>query len=450
MSGVLTPVPAREAATAPRPSATIHARMERHVRLGLILIGLLVIGLGGLSALVGNAGAVVAGGELVTATNVQTVQHPGGGVVSQILVRDGQRVAAGQVLIRFDPTTTGASFNIVSDTVVELQAKQARLIAERDGLPALTFPAALTARAAQPNVAAILASERRLFALHATARAGARAQFREQQSQLRQQISGYEEQIAAKRRQVELIRSELAGMRSLYDQGLAPLTRVNALERGLADLQGAIGQLEAAIAESRGRISEIGVQILQLDQQDATRAGQDLNETQARLAEFEQREVASRQDYDRLSVRAPRAGVVDHLAVHTVGGVVAAGDPILVIVPDDGRLSAEVRARPTDIEQLYVGQPARVRLAALNQRTTPELAGQVTRVAAEPTTDPRSGARYYVVAIDVPASEVRRLGAVRLRAGMPVEAFIHTRDRSLLSFVTRPFTDQMERAFRED
>jgi HlyD family secretion protein len=326
--------------------------MAKQTRLGLILVAVLVFGIGGLAALIPIAGAVVGYGELVTATNVQAVQHPGGGVVSQILVRDGQRVAANQVLMRLDPTTAGASYTIVSDAVTELRAKQARLLAERDGVGVLTFPAELEARASEPSVSTILASERRLFSLHATSRGGARAQLHEQQNQLRQQIIGLQEQISAKREQAQLIQAELVGMRSLHDQGLAPLARVNALERAASDLQGSIGALTASIAQARGRISEIGVQILQLDQQDRTQAAAELNETQARLAELEQRQVASRQDFDRTAVRAPRAGVVDRMAVHTVGGVIGAGDTIMVIVPDDGRLSVEVRARPQGVEQL--------------------------------------------------------------------------------------------------
>lgn len=440
--------PAQRTGVSPA-SESLRRAMDRNVRLGMILIAVLVIGLGGAAALVGIAGAVVANGELVTATNVQNVQHPGGGVVSQILVHDGSRVTAGQVLVRFDPTTVGASYNIVSDAVAELRAKQARLLAERDGLDGLTFPADLQARASTPSIGAILASERRLFDLHRAARSGATAQLREQQNQLRNQIVGLQEQIAAKHEQARLIQGELAGIRQLYSQGLAPLARVNALERAASDLQGSIGQLTSGVAEARGHIAEIGVQILNVTQQQRTQAGQDLNETQARLAELQQREVSAHQDFDRLAVRAPRSGVVDKLAVHTVGGVVGAGDLIMVIVPDDGRLSAQVRVRPADIEQLYVGQPARLRLTALNQRTTPEVQGEVTRVAADASTDQRSGQRYFVVSVDVPPAQVRRLGSVRLRPGMPVEAFIHTRDRTLLSFLTRPLSDQFERTFRD-
>ena len=434
------------------PGAVLRDQIDRNVRLAMILIGVLVVGLGGMALMININGAVIAQGELTASSNIQDVQHPSGGVISEILVRNGSRVRAGDVLVRFDPTTAGAAFSIVNVGVLELQAKLSRLSAERDGLRSISFPQELLGLQVAPEAARIVANEQRLFDLHARAQAGARRQLREQQEQLHEQIAGFQEQIAANRQQTQLIQGELAGIRSLYEQGLAPLSRVSALERGASQLQGGEGQLTATIAQARGRISEINVQIIQLAQQDRAQAASDYNETQARLAELQQRRVASRQDFDRLAVRAPRSGVVDKLVVHTVGGVVAPGTTIMEIVPDDGRLDVRVRVRPQDIDQLRIGQAAGLRFSALNTRSTAELNGQVTIVAADASTEERTGARYFQVTIQVAPYEVARLGpmARQLRPGMPVESFISIRERSIMSFLTRPLTDQFGRAFREE
>jgi HlyD family secretion protein len=407
---------------------------------GLVLVGLLM------ASVIKVAGAVIAPGELVVASDVKRIQHPTGGVVAQINVRDGSRVRAGDVLISLDPTAMGANVAIVSDAVDELLAKQARLQAERDGAPRIAFPAELTARA---SAAPVIKAEQRLFALRTGARAGEKAQLRERRDELGEQIKGFEEEMAAKRDEVKLIDGELVGVRQLYDQHLVPLSRLNALERSAVQLQGDIGQLTAAAAEAREKISEVSLQMIQVDDLARTDAGGQLSETQNQLAELQQKKVAAQQDFRRIQIRSPQDGVVDKLTAHTVGGVIAPAETIMLIVPDRDALRVEAKIRPRDVARVRLGQRAMLRLSAFDPRTVPQLIGRVSRVSPDLTSDPRTGASYYVIEADIPPGQIARLGGRRLTPGMPVEVFVQTRERTIMSYLTGPLTDQLKRAFAD-
>jgi HlyD family secretion protein len=411
---------------------------------------LLVLGLGGWAATTEFAGAVVAPGQLVVDSNVKKVQHPTGGVVAKLNVREGDHVKAGEVLLRLDDTQTRANLAIITKGLDELAARQAREEAERDGLDSIEFPKALLDRMNNADVAKAVNGERRQFDIRRKAREGQRAQLKERVAQAREEIKGYEAQIESKDDQIKWITKELQGVNDLWAKNLVPYTRVTALERDKARLEGERGQLVAAIAQSKGKISETELQILQIDQEMRSEVGKDLADIRAKTAELSERRVAAEDQLRRIDIRAPQDGTVLQLAVHTVGGVVAQGEQIMLIVPTSDTLDVEAKVAPQDIDQLRLGQPAILRFIAFNQRTTPEVNGQVSRISADVSEDQKTGAKYYTIRITVPQSEIARLGHVKLVPGMPVEAFVQTSERTVISYLIRPFHDQLLRAFREN
>jgi HlyD family secretion protein len=433
----------------PKPVSGAMLVIRQHIVIGLAVLALLVVGVGGLAAMTQLAGAVIASGLLVVDSNVKKVQHPSGGVVGEILVRDGVHVRTGDVLVRLDETITRANLAIVVKALDELAARQARLEAERDGEEAVSYPESLTSRKEDPDVARILNSEQRLFELRRAARSGQRMQLGERVTQLKEEVSGLTGQAKAKGSEIELIAKELQAVRDLWNKNLVSISRLTQLERESTRLEGERGQLTAAIAQAKGKISEVELQILQLDQDLRSEVAKELREIQARHAEYVERKVAAQDQLKRIEIRAPIDGVVHQLAVHTVGGVIQAGEALMLIVPESERLIVEVRVNPQDIDQVKIGQRALLRFAAFNQRTTPEVYGSVSQISADIVLEQRTGASFYVVRITLEEKEVSRLGAVKLVAGMPVEAFIETDRRTILSYLLKPIADHGVRAFRD-
>lgn len=437
-------------AAPPRPRAAAKDSIRRHLALTVGLGTALVIGVGGWATFTQISGAVIAPGQLVVESDVKKVQHPTGGVVGELRVREGQKVKAGDILIRLDETQTRANLDIVLKALDEAAARRARDEAERDGARTVTFPPELLARAASdPVVARLIDGESRLFTARVNGREGQKAQLRERVSQLRQEISGLTEQAAAKEREIQFIGPELKGVRDLYAKNLVQLSRVNQLERDGARLQGERGQLMASTASARGKITETELQILQIDQDMRTEVGKDLAEIRGKWSELVEKRVAAEDQLKRIDMRAPQDGTVHQLTVHTIGGLVTPSEPAMLIVPSADQLAVEVRVQPQDIDSVQLDQKAVLRFPAFNQRTTPEIDGVVTRVSADVSTDPKTGASFYTARIKVPETEKERLGGVRLQPGMPVETFMQIGERSVLSYLTKPLTDQIAKAWRE-
>lgn len=425
--------------------------IQRHVLAGVAIFGVLVFGVGGWAATAQLAGAVIAPGTVVVDSNVKKVQHPTGGIVSDLLVREGQVVQAGEVVMRLDETLTRANLAVVRKSVDELLARQARLEAERDGASEVEVPEELRARMDNPDVERAITGERRLFDLRVTSRAGQKSQLRERIGQLREEIQGMAMQIAAKSREAELIGTELEGVRDLYRKNLVTLQRVTALERDAVRIAGERGQLTAAQAQAKGRISEIELQILQVDQELRSEVARELRDVQSKMVELVERRVAAEDQLRRVEIRSPQTGRVHQLAVHTVGGVVSPGEAIMLVVPKADELTVEARVNPQDIDQVRLGQRAVLRLSAFNQRTTPEIYGEVSRISADITTDQRTGMSHYTIRVALPATELDKLpDDLKLAPGMPVEAFVRTADRTALTYFTKPLMDNVNRAFRED
>jgi HlyD family secretion protein len=421
-----------------------------HMIIGLAVVLVLAGGFGGWASTVQISGALIAPGAVVVDSNVKKVQHPTGGVVGEVRVRDGDLVKAGDIVVRLDDTVTKASLAIVVKTLNGLYARAARLEAEQRGDSQLTFPPQLTERADDPDVKNVMISESKLFDVRVTGRTGQKAQLRERISQLNEEIGGLSAQEQAKDKEIALIEKELVGVRQLYDQHLVQLTRLTTLERDAARLNGERAQYISSRAQAKGKITETELQIIQVDKDMVSDVSKDLRETNDKIGEFVERKVTAEDQLRRVDIRAPQDGMVLQSTVHTVGGVITAGDAMMMIVPQADDLSVEAKVDPKDIDKLQIGQKTLLRLSAFNQRTTPELNGVVTRVSADVTTDQRTGTSYYTIRVSLPPTEVARLGDNnKLIPGMPVEAFVQTGDRTMLSYLIKPLHDQLMRSFRE-
>lgn len=424
--------------------------IQRYMIVGMFIVAFVTFGVGGWAATSQLSGAVIGQGVVVVDSSVKKVQHATGGIVGEVRVREGDRVNAGDILIRLDETQTLANATIVTQSVDELLARQARLAAERDNADEIVFPKALIERSRDGKTeAAHVAAERSLFNLRREARAGQKAQLRERATQLLDEIKGYTGQTEAKQKEIELIYKELEGVRTLWQKNLVPIARMTALERDTARLEGERSQLSGAIAQTKGKIAETQLQIIQVDQDLRSEVGKDLIETRSKLSELSERKTAAVDQLNRIDIRAPQSGRVHQLAVHTVGGVITPGEQIMLIVPDADALAIEVKITTREIDQVYFGQAATMRFAAFNQKTTPEIEGAVTMVSADLTQDQRSGASYYTVRVALKPEELAKLGANKVVPGMPVDVFIKTSGRTALSYLTKPLTDQAERAFKE-
>jgi HlyD family secretion protein len=409
--------------------------LRRNIGIGGTAAVLLITLVSGWAFATNLSGAVIAQGILVVDSTVKKIQHPTGGVVGKLLVRDGSVVRTGDVLVQLDDTQTRANLAIVTKQLDELAARQAREQAERDDAETILFPAELAARKSEPEVDRVMAGESRLFGIRKAARDG-------QKSQLEDEIAGIEVQRDARVSQIGWIKKELVGVNDLWEKNLIPYTRVTALEREAARLEGERGQLISSIAQTRGKIAQV-------DQDMRAEVGKDLGEIRGKTSELLERKVAAEDQLRRVEIRSPIDGTVYQSSVHTVGGVITPGEQIMLVVPRDDALIVEAKILPQDIDQVRMAQTAFLKFTSFNQRTTPEIDGEVSLIAADVSQDSKTGVYFYTVRISIPAEEFPKLEGLKLVAGMPVEAFIKTSDRTVISYLTRPLADQIARAFRE-
>jgi HlyD family secretion protein len=334
-----------------------------------------------------------------------------------------------------------------------LRAREARLNAERDGAGEIIFPGDLLARGETGTLAATMAAEHKLFESRQIARTGQRAQLRERIVQSNEEIRGLSALQNAKEAEIGFVNQELIGVSSLYSKNLVSISRLMALKRDNARLSGERGQYIAEIARARGKISETEMQIIQLDQDFRTDVLKELRDGQGKIAELRERLVAAEDQLKRVDIRAPQSGIVLQLSVHTIGGVIANGETIMLIVPDDDNLVIDAKVGPQDVDQLVTGAKAIVRIMAGNQRTMPDLEGRLPRVSADLAHDPavagQASQPYYQVRISLPRTETERLPDLHLVPGMPAEVFIQTYPRTPLQYLMKPLHDQIARTFRE-
>ena len=421
------------------------------MRLGILTAIVLVFGFGAWSAFASISGAVIASGRLRVETNRQVVQHLDGGVVRELFVREGDKVAAGDVLMRLDGTQLRAQLAIVESRLFDTLARIGRLEAEQFDRDELSFDALLLeAAATRPDVAALVEGQRGLHAARRDTAARETEQLRERQSQIREEIVGLDAQIASTTTQLGFIEQELADQRSLLDRGLTQASRVLALEREKSRLEGSRGALQAQVAQSRGRATEIDIQIVGREATRRETAIAELRDLRATEAELAERRLAMSETLARLDMRAPTGGVVLGLTVFTEGAVIRAAEPVLSIVPDETRLVVDAAIEPTSINQVFPGQAARLRFSAFNARTTPEIAGELRRVSPDALTNESTGQSYYTAEVTLTEDGLAELEGLTLVAGMPVEVFLQTGERTPISYLVRPFTDYFARSMRED
>ncbi|MBG1233593.1 HlyD family type I secretion periplasmic adaptor subunit [Aestuariivirga litoralis] len=399
-------------------------------------------------------GAVVAQATIQAETYSKRIQHREGGNVLKILVKDGDSVTAGQELVLLDPAAIQSQVGIFSARLDELTVKRSALEAQRDGLASLTLPPAYQARAHEPALAAIISGQQRLLQSTLDSARDRQAQLNAQTDQINEQIKGHEAQMAADQTQLSLITSESDSLKPLQEKGLIPATRVLALERESARIAGEIGQLQASKASSLEKISEIKTQSLQIGEELRNQALNELRDTESKLSDAQGQLAASQSELDHTTIRAPIAGTVFQLTVHTDGGVITPGETLMMILPKDDALVLQAAVSPNDISHIHLGQQAELVFPAFDSRATPRIEAEVTNVAAD-TTRPdvsRGDAQaqpFYAVRLVISASERLKLGTNQLKPGMMAEAFIQTEARSPMSYLLKPLLQQWNHAMRE-
>lgn len=437
------------AAAPDRPAPPVPASVRGPALAGVLVIAAAFGGFGGWAALAPLNSAVVAQGTVTVSGNRRDVQHLEGGIVRDLLVRDGDVVAAGDVLLRLDPSRAAASLGMLRAQRDADLAQEARLLAERGQRDEPAFPDELLARAGDPGVAGILAGQRLLMETRRQARDGQVSILRQRVAQHQEQIGGLNSQILEKRRQLALLGEELADKRFLYGKSYSPKAQILALERETARLNGEIGEHGGDIARARQAIGEAELQIIQVSRTVQDEVAQELRKVQAAIADLRERFAATRDMVRRLDVRAPVAGTVVGLTAHTEGGVIAPGAVVMQIVPLHEPLVVEAQVAPNDVGHLHPGQEAGVRFPAFAGRTAPPVFGSVEQVSADRMVDQRSGLPYYLVRVTVPEAALKRLDERKVIAGMAADVMMTTGERTALHYLVSPLLDLVGKSMRE-
>ncbi len=430
-----------------KDAALTHS-IRMHMLAAAAIIAVLVGGVGGWAFFTEISGAVIARGTVTVESAVKQVQHRDGGIVREILVDDGDKVAAGDLLLRLDDTEQRTKQSIILNELAELYAQRARLVAERDGGASIAFPTRYEIEDTEA-IRDIEAGQTDLMQARRGSLGKRKQQLEEQILQLEKQMHGLDAQQSAKQAEIDLLDNELSGVQALFDKKLVTQDRVTALKRDKARLQGEQSEALSQIAGLQEGIGERRTQMHQIDEESRADILQDLQDVSSRIAELELQRLAVADELSRLQIRAPRSGYVNQLAVHTIGGVVHPGETILEIVPQGDQLVIEAAVAPADIDQLSLSQDAVIRFPGLDHRTTPRLAARVQTIAADVTLDETTKAQFYKVRLTIPPVELAKLDGQKLVPGMPVEAFITTTSRTVISYLMKPIADQIAHALKE-
>jgi HlyD family type I secretion membrane fusion protein len=425
------------------------APVWRPLRLAFFTILFGVGGVFGWGAFAMIDSAVVAPGTLMVEGNRRNVQHLEGGIVGEVLVREGAIVAAGQSLIRLDDTRVRAGLNVVLDETDRTRARIAVLTAEREEAPAPVFPPELAARRTDPKVAEILAVQGQEFIARRNSLQGQTEILTQRALQLQKQIDGLNVRIDSNERQLALVRQEIMGVEGLVRMGLERLPRLLSLQREEARLIGERGEAIENVARTQQAVGEAEMQRAQLLRARQEENAKELRELQGRLLELREREVSANDQLMRLTIDAPEAGMVMDLRYSTRGGVIAPGSQVASIVPQEERLVVEVQITPVDVDTVRIGMPASIRLSHAAARTTPVLEGSVERIAPDRMTDQRTGMPYFVARIAFAPEELTKHEHLRLQPGMHAEVLIRRGERSFASYLARPLSDRFAKSIRE-
>jgi len=429
-----------------------HRSLGRHITAVTILGIALVVGVGGWAMTTELSSAIVASGTVVVENNVKKIQHLTGGIVEEVLVKEGDTVKAGQILIKLDGTTVRANLSIVQNTLAQLYARRARLLAEQLGSDDFSIPEDLSQLISGTSTPGevLEQSERKLFISRKNALVGMKSQLASRKDQLVDETKGLTVQLTAIEDALKLIGEELTGLDKLYGKGLVSMQRLTELKRDRAQLEGDRGARIAARAQAAGKSSEIDLQILQLDEDRRTENAKELTDVEGKIAEYEDRRVAAMDQLKRIDIRAPLDGRIYQLAVHSVNGVINPGEVLMLVVPGADGLTVEAKIATHDIDQIRLGQPVEVRFSAFNQRTTPIVEAEVVTIAPDLVTDQRTGMTYYPLRIKPTSESLKGLKGLTLYPGMPAEVFIKIADRTVISYLAKPLTEQIQHTFRED
>lgn len=424
---------------------------DRYLRSGLIVLAVL-LGATLLAMFMPIQGAVIAPGSIVVQGKPKVLQHLDGGIVGEIFVQDGDPVEAGDIVMRLDTTALSANQDLLDNRLIEAQALQARLVAERDDAASIEWPALFPIETRTPDITKRIDDQTELFETRRRARLGQVSQLNSRISQQADQITGFRSIIRSREQQLILINKQLAGQKILVDKGVIKeaYSTILQLEREQASLQGEIASYTSEIARTRNAIGETEIEILQSRRTFQESVLTELRGTESQISDLREQLVTAEDQTKRIDIVAPVDGIVHNLTLTTVGGVVTPANPIMEIIPTDATLIIEARVAPMNIDQVYVGQDTTVRLSAFNARTTPELDGKVLSTSASTLIDQVTGMPYYTVQVVIPPDQLVRLRGQILVPGMPAEAFMQTDSRSIWNFLIKPASDQLSHAFREE
>jgi HlyD family secretion protein len=435
--GALAPVP-----------ATPLGRARGLVLAGSTLVGVFVIGFGVWATYAPLESAAVGPGTVEAETSRKTVQHLEGGIIGQILVKDGDEVTAGQTLIRLDDTKSRTTLAALRGQYWDALAREARLIAERDAHEQIRLPDALLSQIGDPAVAQVIAGQQKIFETRRTLLGSKTEMIKQRIGQVQEEIVGLKAQEVATTKRVKLAQEEMTGLRALVEKGLERKPRMLQLDRDIAEMEGKRGELVASIARAHQTIAESQVNILNIQNDTQNEVANDLRDTQKKIHELTEQMQAARDVLARVEVKAPQDGIVTDLKVHTLGGVIQQGEPLLDLVPKEDRLVVTVQVRPEDINVVHAGLPTHVRFTPYKQRRTPPIDGMVTYVSADKLVDKKTNQSYYEAKVRIDEQMLKDEN-VELIPGMPAEAMIKTGESTVALYALSPVLDGFRRAFRE-
>ncbi len=432
-------------------TAEIYRSIHHELLVGTALALMLIGGIGGWAALASLESAVIAPATVVVEASRKAIQHETGGFIAEIRVSDGDRVAAGDVLVRLNRTQLAAEINALQKRTFDYSVRRARLIAERDKIESLDLAPALVRQAKDDReLSEIIATQQQLLTSRLALKRSQRKQLNERVSQLSQEIEGLKQIKLATAEELGFLEKELASLDNLRKRQLVSMRRYNDLKRETSEKRGLLGRTEADIAAAEGRINETKFQIAALDVTGRNEVLKELEAVESELQQLTERLTATRDRFSKLEIRASDSGTIHELMFHTIGGVVKPGDTIAQIVPAEATLVVDAQVNTVDRDQIWTGMLARVRFTAFNQRTTPEVTGKIIHISSDQSGGEEGETPFYSVRIKLPPSEIQRLGNVEIKPGMPAEVLMTGQARTVISYLTKPIADQVHRAFRDD
>ncbi|WP_046868724.1 HlyD family type I secretion periplasmic adaptor subunit [Microvirga massiliensis] len=435
----------------PPPSGTPFRRLRLLAVSAFSIVGVFVIGFGVWAIRAPLESAAIAGGAIEAESSRKTIQHLEGGIIAQILVKDGDEVAAGQTLVRLDDTRARAAVQVLQGQLWDAQVREARLLAERDARETIAFPLPLREALSQdPALTEIMSGQIKIFDTRRRLQESRIEVIRQRKAQTEREIVGLHSQLEAATKRAAIIKEEIAGIAPLVSKGLQTRPRLLQLEREQAEIDGRRGDTLAQIARAEQSIGESEAMILKLESDLYSEVAQSLRETQAQIFQLFERLQAANDVLARTEVRAPEAGTITDLRIHTPRGVVAAGEPLMDLVPRQDRLIVTAQVKPEDIDLVRPGLEARVRLLSYKHRRVPPVDGVLTYVAADRIVDKETQRAFYTARVRIDAASLRELPEVEIVPGMPVEILIKTGEFTVAHYVLRPILDSFNRAFRED